>query len=142
MRGRSVWAGSRRRLKVLHVIPSLAAAHGGPSRALRLIERALQDRGVNVETATTDDDGAAGSNGAQLGMLLNEGGAHRRYFRRTTRPYKVSIAFGRWILGHVQDYDLIHIHALFSFTSTIAAHAARRAGVPYVLRPLGSLNRY
>jgi len=37
---------------------------------------------------------------------------------------------------------LIHIHALFSFTSMAAAWAARRAGVPYVLRPLGTLATY
>jgi glycosyltransferase involved in cell wall biosynthesis len=36
----------------------------------------------------------------------------------------------------------VHIHALFSFTPSVAAWAARRAGVPYVVRPLGTLNRY
>jgi glycosyltransferase involved in cell wall biosynthesis len=43
---------------------------------------------------------------------------------------------------NIRDYDVVHIHALFSFTSVMAAWAARRAGVPYVVRPLGTLNRY
>jgi glycosyltransferase involved in cell wall biosynthesis len=37
---------------------------------------------------------------------------------------------------------VVHIHALFSFASVAAAWAARRAKVPYVVRPLGLLNSY
>ena len=37
---------------------------------------------------------------------------------------------------------MVHIHALFSFATTAAAWAARRAGVPYIVRPLGSLASY
>lgn len=129
-------------MRVLHVIPSMAEADGGPSRVMRLIERALQGRGVEVETATTDDDGAGQRNGKPVGMLLREEDAKRRYFRRSTRRYKVSLPFARWILEHARDYDLIHVHALFSFTTNIAALAARRENVPYVVRPLGTLNRY
>ena len=129
-------------VKILHVIPSLAAAHGGPSRAMRLIEQALREQGVEVETAATDDDGAGGRNGRPLGVVLAEEDAKRRYFRKTTNPYKTSVSFARWIFRHARDYELIHIHALFSFTSTITAWAARRAGVPCVVRPLGTLSQY
>ena len=109
---------------------------------MRLIEKALGERGVEVETATTDDDGAGGRNGRALEVLLPEEGAQRRYFRKTTNPYKTSIPFARWIFRHARDYDVIHIHALFSSCSTFAAWAARRAGVPYVVRPLGTLSQY
>ena len=44
-------------MRVLHVIPSLSLAHGGPSVVLPVMERALTAAGVEVETATTDDDG-------------------------------------------------------------------------------------
>ena len=64
------------------------------------------------------------------------------HFRKQTEFYKVSLPFRSWIRNHVRDYDLVHIHALFSFTSNCAARAARRVGVPYVIRPLGVLNRW
>lgn len=129
-------------MKVLHVIPSMARAHGGPSRAMRMIEQALLGHGIVMETASTDDDGAGGRNGHRSGELISEDGAMRRYFRKTANTYKVSFAFAHWVLRHARAYDLIHLHAMFSFTSTVTAWAARLAGVPYVVRPLGTLGVY
>ncbi|MBI1284699.1 MAG: glycosyltransferase [Thiobacillus sp.] len=164
-------------MKVLHVIPSLSLAQGGPSRAMRLIEQALLARGIEVATATTDDDGPgrriataaemplvdefvggpplcpSGCPGRLVSNEIHRGGGAaptgstslkivRRYFPKRLEFYKVSPEFARWIFPHVRDYDLVHIHALFSFTSVAAAWAARRAGVPYVIRPLGTLNQY
>lgn len=129
-------------MRVLHVIPSLSLAHGGPTRALAMMERALTAEGVTVETATSDDDGPQGRLNRPLAVPVPENGVVRRYFPRRTVFYKASPALGRWLAGHVRDYDLVHIHALFSYSSIAAARAARRAGVPYVLRPLGTLARY
>jgi glycosyltransferase involved in cell wall biosynthesis len=126
-------------MKVLHVIPSLWHGDGGPSNALRAMERALAAQGVTVETATTDDDGPGRRSGkAGQGAILEEG-AVRRYFAKRSEIYKWSPGFARWIARAVADYDLLHLHALFSFTTTAASQAARRAGVPYVVRPLGTL---
>lgn len=119
-------------MKVLHVIPSLSVADGGPTHALLMMERALMALGVAVETAATDDGDPADA----------PAGAVHRLFPRRTRFYKASPAFARWIERHACDYDVVHIHALFSFTSWVAARAARRASVPYIVRPLGTLSEY
>jgi glycosyltransferase involved in cell wall biosynthesis len=109
---------------------------------MRLTERALREQGIEVETLTTDDDGPGAHNGKKLGVPLKERGVVRRYFRKRLEFYKVSPGLAGWVNRHVEDYDLVHIHALFSFSSVAAAWAARSAGVPYVVRPLGTLNRY
>ena len=129
-------------MKVLHVIPSLSAVHGGPTRALALMERALADQGVSVETATTDDDGPGRRNGKPLGQPVADDGAVHWYFAKRLEFYKPAPAFAAWIAREAGRYDLLHLHALFSFTTTVAARAARRAGIPYVVRPLGTLNDY
>lgn len=129
-------------MKVLQVIPSIASAHGGPSKALRIIESALLRKTVGSETATTNDDGHGGRFPVPLGSLEHEEGSARRYFNKSFDPYKVSFPFAWWVFRHAKDYDLIHLHAMFSFTSTVAAWAARWNGVPYVVRPLGTLARY
>ena len=65
-----------------------------------------------------------------------------RCFRRNFQPYKISFSLRRWLNRHVREFDLVHIHALFSFSSWAAAHAAQKQNVPYVIRPLGVLNRW
>ncbi len=129
-------------MKILHVIPSMSFVHGGPSHAIRLTERALGMQGVEVETLSTDDDGPGERSGKRCGVPLKENGVVRRYFPKRLEFYKVAPGLALWINRHVQDYDLVHIHALFSFSSVAAAWAAKSAGVPYVVRPLGTLNRY
>ena len=129
-------------MRVLHVIPSLSAKHGGPSVALPLIARSLVQSGVAVDVATTDDDGPGGRLEVPIEQRVQQDGYGLFYFRKQTEFYKVSLPLHRWLQRHVCDYDLVHIHALFSFASVSAARAARRAGVPYIIRPLGVLNRW
>ncbi|MBP7950704.1 MAG: glycosyltransferase [Verrucomicrobiales bacterium] len=129
-------------MRVLHVIPSLAPCHGGPSVVLPVMERALTREGVEVVTVTTDDDGPGRRNGLGDGEARSENGVVRRYFRKQTEFYKVSLPLAGWLRRHVRDFDVVHVHALFSHASVAACRAAAAAGVPYVIRPLGVLNQY
>lgn len=129
-------------MNVLHVIPSLSPKHGGPSVALPLMAQSLAHAGVAVDVATTDDDGPGRRVAVPLGQRLAREGYGVFHFAKQTEFYKVSWPLRRWLRAHVADYDVVHIHALFSFTSTAAAGMAHRRGVPYVVRPLGVLNRW
>ena len=129
-------------MKILHVIPSVSVVHGGPSKAVELMERILQREGVTVETVTTDDDGPGRHVIKSIGVPLLENGVRRWYFRKQFEIYKVSFGLAAWLYRNAKRYDVIHIHALFSFSSLAAAFAAKRTGVPYVMRPLGTLTRY
>lgn len=114
-------------MKVLHVIPSMEAESGGPSVVMRTIARAQAEQGMEVSVATTGEGGTAPS---------------CRIFPRQTRFYKFSLPLTRWLWKHAGEYDVIHIHALFSYPSVAAAICARRASVPFIVRPLGTLNRW
>ena len=129
-------------MKVLQVIPSLSWVHGGPSRAIRVIEHALINQGVSVETIATDDDGRGKRLQRDCGRALTEEGSIRRYFRKWFDFYIVAPGMLVWLLRNVHHYDVVHVHAQFSFASLAGAWAARRAGVPYIIRPLGTLSRY
>lgn len=127
-------------LKVLHVIPSIAARYGGPSQAIRFMCKALASQdGVHVELATTDADGA-GRNCAPT-EVPGEFPVH--VFHRTfSERWKYSRDLAVWLRQHVAEFDLVHIHGLWNHAACAAAHAARRAGVPYIIRPAGMLSEY
>ncbi|MGC1272184.1 MAG: glycosyltransferase [Planctomycetaceae bacterium] len=96
--------------------------------------------GVVAEVATTDADGPGGRLSA-CSLPVHADCVH--LFRRTfSERWKYSGDLWRWLQCHVADYDLLHIHSLWSFASAAAASAARRAGVPYIVRPAGMLSPY
>ncbi|MEK6302298.1 MAG: glycosyltransferase [Acidobacteriota bacterium] len=129
-------------MKVLHVIPSLEPSDGGPSFAMPLIARGLQREGIEIDVATTAGDEKAALLNGDLARPVSRDDVNYFYFRRQTEFYKVSRPLTRWLERHIRDYDLVHIHALFSYSAYTAAKLAIKHRVPYVVRPLGVLNRW
>lgn len=130
-------------MRILHVIPSLAPSSGGPSFALPAMARSLTAQGVQVTAATTDDDGPGKHlAGVPLGVETAQDGWSAIHFRKQTEFYKTSLPLRRWLRAHVREFDAVHIHAVFSFASLVAGRAAAACGVPYIVRPLGVLNRW
>jgi len=125
---------------VLHVVPSVAARDGGPSAAVAGMCRALEEQGVPTLVVTTDADGAG-----RLDVPLNEtttfAGMRVRFFPcQFSERLKYSGPLGAWVREHVSEFAAVHVHAVFSHASIAAGRASRRAGMPYVVRPLGSID--
>lgn len=104
--------------------------------------RALVQQGVYVDVVTTDDDGSKRRINKQSGLHEADGGYRVCYFPKQTEFYKVSLPLYAWLKLHAQDYDIMHLHGLFSHAPSAASKAARRHGIPYIVRPLGVLNRW
>jgi glycosyltransferase involved in cell wall biosynthesis len=62
------------------------------------------------------------------------------FSRQWSEAYKYSRPLAQWLAAHVREFDVAHIHAVFSHASLAAAKACRKAGVPYIVRPLGTLD--
>jgi len=126
-------------MRVLHVIPAVAPRYGGPSRTVIELGRALAARGLDVTLASTDADGA-GRLPVPLGGVTRHAGLPAVFFaRRRSEAFKYSPDLARWLRSEVSQFDVVHIHAVFSHASIAAARSCWRADVPYVLRPLGTL---
>jgi glycosyltransferase involved in cell wall biosynthesis len=127
-------------VKILHVIPSIAPRYGGPSRAVVEMCRALRDEGVSTLIATTDADGK-GRLAVELERPVSFNNVPTIFFsRQWSEAYKYSWPLARWLEAHVADFDVVHIHAVFSHACLAAARACRKRGVPYIVRPLGTLD--
>lgn len=111
--------------------------------ALPAMARALADEGIDVDVATTDDDGPGRRiAGAGDGRPAQRNGFHLFQFPKQTEFYKISLPLRKWLRSHAGDYAIVHIHAVFSFSTIAAARAARAHRRPYIIRPLGILNTW
>ncbi|MEO8891310.1 MAG: glycosyltransferase, partial [Coleofasciculaceae cyanobacterium] len=107
------------------------------------LSSALATQGMEVTVLTTDSNGDSGQ--APLDVPLNtpveQDGYQIRYFHCSPfRRYKFSIELLRWLSVNSSKFDIAHIHALFSPISTAAATVSRSKKLPYILRPLGTLD--
>ena len=134
-------------MRVLHVIPSVAPCRGGPSKAVIEMVSALRRAGINAEIATTNDDGEQ-KLPVDTTELVEHQGVPVRFFNRISFPipalreFSYAPGFARWLRANIRDYDIIHVHAIFSYCSTRAMQLARKYQVPYVVRPIGQLERW
>ncbi|MEM9531229.1 MAG: glycosyltransferase [Pseudomonadota bacterium] len=131
-------------LRVLHVIPSLSPLRGGPSAALPPLVRALNDAGCQAGVLTTNDHGPD-NRSLPLGRWHDEAGVPVLAFERRRRGIRwfdehiVCPEAISWLREHHQEWDVLHVHAVFSYLSTQSMRWARRLGKPYLCRPLGQL---
>lgn len=64
------------------------------------------------------------------------------FFPRQSSFYSCSWPLARWLKAHVSDYDVVHLHALFNWPTTLGAFHCQRSDVPYVVSPHGTLHRW
>lgn len=126
-------------MRVLHVIPSVSPRSGGPGRVIIEMSRALRDRGIELQVATTDADLESRLD-VELEKSLMYKGVPVIFFPKQLNGFTYSRPLARWLDENVAGYDVVHIHAVFSHACVAAARACRRQGVPYIVRPLGTLD--
>lgn len=128
-------------MKLLHVIPSVGPKRGGPSFAVRAMVQTAAQKGFEVHIATTDDNGDE-LLAVPLSQPVIDDGIIYHYFHRQTKFYTFSSSLTRWLIQNISEFDLVHIHSLFSYSTLPAAWLAHWYHIPYIVRPLGHLNRW
>ena len=130
-------------MKILQIVPSISLIYGGPSQMVLGLAPALAKAGAEVTVITTDSNGDNGQEplDVQLNVPIKQDGYEIIYFRCSPfRRYKFSLDLLKWLNTHAHEYDIAHIHALFSPVSSAAATVCRQKKLPYILRPLGTLD--
>jgi len=139
-------------MRVLHLIPSISPLRGGPSQAVLSMVAALRQQGVDASILTTNDHGSGVQAGMPLGcwhhqVALGQSVPVLAFGRwnppvRVLREFAIAPGLSRWLSQNACQYDLVHVHALFSCTTSLGMAQLRRQRVPYILRTIGQLNRW
>ena len=127
-------------MRILHVIPAVADCYGGPSEVVLGMCKALNNKDQNSLICTTDANGNTKLD-VEYNKVINYKGVPTIFFPLNfSESYKYSYSLQKWLNNNVFDFDIVHIHAIFSHSSIAAAVVSKKMNVPYIIRPLGSLN--
>jgi glycosyltransferase involved in cell wall biosynthesis len=126
-------------MRIVHIIPYMHPAAGGPPVVVDQLSRQLAARGHELHVLTTDLFAAA----------------DRAWTNGADRPYEMSVfptvaanGYGfspklwKGIASAVADCDIVHIHTLWTFASLAAERACVRAKTPFLVMPHGMLDPY
>lgn len=120
-------------MKILHIIPDLSPAMGGPVTAVRGMSIAQAAMGHSVSIVST---------GASSENILGLNGVKVSLFPYSLFYWRFSPSLGRALPGLINESDIIHIHTIWEYPTYAAAKACRKLSKPYILRPCGMLDRW
>lgn len=126
-------------MKILHVIPSIDPESGGPAEALLTLVRLAKISGNEITIVATTE-GEKSDKFQVHKAKLEEFSKVLIFPFFGTHSHKVSLSLHRWLKTNIYSFDVLHIHAAFSLTSSFAAKQALKRNIPYVFRPLGTLS--
>jgi len=126
------------RMQIVHVMPNVSRAFGGPTESLIGYARAARTQDIDVEVAapTVSDDDES-----WLHDQVPDATFH--FFASAGRhAWVVAPGLWTWLWQHGPRFDAVHVHGLFNPVSSLSAHVSLTRGVPTVMRPFGTLSRY
>lgn len=123
---------SERRLRAVHVVPSIAPTRGGPARCVPGLAGALCQQQVDCVLVTGRDAVQVEPEVAALPVLSGA---------RLPLPFEIpGPALVATLNRAIHSADIVHLHSVWNGMTTVAAWIARAAHKPVVLSPHGMLS--
>lgn len=120
-------------MRILHVIPSIDPAYGGPVEGLRQICGIYKTGGHEVEIASFDSPAfALGCNFPAIVTGLGPSSGVYGYSRR---------ALG-WLKSNVSRFDLVIINCIWQYNAVAVYRAIAGTDIPYAVFTHGMLDPY
>lgn len=105
---------------------------------------ALRAEGLAAALVASNDDGPTLMK-EPTGRWIEHRGIPVQLFPRWSPPlrplreFAYAPALAHWLKHHLQDWDLLHVHSLFSWPASRGMAIARARGTPYLIHCLGHL---
>lgn len=130
-------------MRILVTAEGIAQSTGGARVGILGLCRGLARRGHQVTLIATNADGKTVLD-VPLGVPTLQEGVEVYFY-----PVQISILGNLFSISmaaalkcHVAQSDIVLIHSIYRFTSTMAAYYCRKYNVPYILRPHGTLDPF
>lgn len=117
-------------MRVLHIVSSLSRNAGGPARSVQGLVAGLNVVGVDAWLMAMKPLGGPWVEGVN--------GKYRCANKRNW--FGMQRAVER-VIDELKP-DLVHVHSIWQWTLHLAVRAARKKGVPYVLAPRGTIEKW
>jgi glycosyltransferase involved in cell wall biosynthesis len=118
-------------MRILHVIPSLNPAGGGPIEAVTRLGMEYRRQGSDVEVLTLDDPRSE---------WLKEFPLPCHALGPVFLKYGYTSRLVPWLRTHAPEFDLVVVNGVWQYTSFAVWRALRRTKTPYVVFTHGMLD--
>lgn len=135
-------------MRFLHIIPYFlrATKTGGPAVQLGRLAISLISLGHTVRIVTS-----TGNLNEEIDLIFHddhfdtdEGGVRTTYFRRKKdifpSTYYYAPKLRDWLLKHLDEYDIVIIHGIWTYFSWMGARICQNKKIPYLFFVHGSLD--
>ena len=130
-------------MRILHVSESLDPAHGGTPAVPKALAAAQVGLGHEVSILSREEPGRAEAIRESMAGIphadrvtiagVRAGGVVDRFVSRAARS---------WIAAHADEFDVAHLHSMWSPIPHGAARGLEQARIPYILCPHGILDEW
>jgi glycosyltransferase involved in cell wall biosynthesis len=129
-------------MKIAIFAPLLGVEATGQSMAVANTANSLSGAGHKVTVIATDcgyqgqpvSQFVAMAPAVSVHIFPAAGSLNRRLYR--------SLELERWIASYVDEFDLLDVHGIWSYSGIAAARTFHAHGKPYTLTPHGTMTRY
>lgn len=117
-------------MNILHTIPTMGIASGGPAACLYNLVKGLSNCNVKISVLTFQPPNSD--------QLISE----ERFIHAIQSPFETRYAYSTLYKKELKQYanvDIIHANALWQYTTHASSLFARKKGIPYIISPHGML---
>lgn len=126
-------------MNILQVVSTLSPRAGGPAKAVVDLSRELARQGERVSIFSAD----CGPEEPDSRTRFQEGNVEIcRFGPKWPGHYGYSPLFAQELKRRIKDFDIVHIHGLWTYPTFAAGRISRKERVPYLIRPCGMLDEY
>jgi glycosyltransferase involved in cell wall biosynthesis len=120
-------------MRILHVIPTVDPASGGPAEAVRQLCQIYRSGGHDVEVASLDAPESVGQ--FDFPVRVHALGPGAGVYGYTARA-------GRWFRDHIARFDVVILNGIWQYDALAAYRVLRKTRTPYAVFPHGMLDPY